>query len=100
MKCHATLFLAAMLFAGCASSGTYISLEQLDKVEVGMSFGEVHALLGSPTVDMPVGNRKRQWSYIYSEAYSAVLVSKVTSKTIVITFTDGKVDADPMLNNG
>ncbi len=54
------LILALMMFAGCSRK---ISQENYDKIEIGMSYDEVVAILGEPTACESVipGTRSCNW---------------------------------------
>jgi len=69
MRFMVTVVVAAIALAGCgATSGTKVTDEQLQKLEVGKTtYTEAVALLGRPNYDTVMSGGKRVVTYAYSE---------------------------------
>lgn len=56
-------FSSACVYQAPLSQGNFVSEEDLEKVEVGMTRSQVRFLLGTPMIDDPF--HKNRWDYIY-----------------------------------
>ena len=71
MRTKTTLFViltALLLASGCVyqaalSQGNLLDQEDVDRVEVGMTRGQIRFLLGTPMIDDPF--HENRWDYVY-----------------------------------
>lgn len=87
-----TAALAAVAISGCGffrveiQQGNYITQEQVEQLEPGMTQREVRYIMGTPLVVDPF-NEKHRWDYVY--AYSPDLGTEFEKRRITLFF-DGE----------
>jgi outer membrane protein assembly factor BamE len=89
------LSLAAVAMAGCAffrveiQQGNYITQEQVEQLEPGMTMREVRYIMGTPLVVDPF-HEKHRWDYVY--AYSPDLGTDFEKRRITLFFENDTLE--------
>ncbi len=86
------IVLALAMCSGCVyrlalQQGNIAELEDVDRVEVGMTPSQVRFLLGSPLVDDPFSDDR--WDYVFMSRVGRK--DPQTRKFLTVYFEDGKV---------
>lgn len=90
-----TGILAAALITGCGffrveiQQGNYITQDQVEQLQPGMSMREVRYIMGTPLVVDPF-HEKHRWDYYYT--FSPDLGSDVEKRRITLFFQDEKLE--------
>lgn len=89
-----TMFLAAATVTGCGffrveiQQGNYITRDQVQQLETGMTTREVRYVMGTPLVVDPF--HEDRWDYVY--AYSPDLGTEFEKRRVTLFFENDKLE--------